>query len=52
MLRDSSVATHNNGTEAEDDGSMENGQAESGESAVNPDPRSPGWIKRYRGAVL
>lgn len=47
MLRDSSMAAHNNGVEPDDDGSMENGPAESGESAVKPDTRSPGWIKRY-----
>lgn len=47
MLHDSSVAAHDAGVEANDGGSMENDPAESRESAVKPDPRSPGWIRRY-----
>ena len=50
VLRDSSVAPHNNCVEYDGDGSMENGPAESGESAVKPAPRSPDWMKRYKEA--
>ena len=52
VLRDSSVAPHNNGVEYDGDGSMENGPAESGESAVKPAPRSPDWIKRVHAGTI